>query len=173
MKGVIIYNSKYGATEQYAKWLSESLEWPVYTPETLTYEALEQAETVVVGSSVYVGHLRIKSWLENNMGRLERKKLFFFVVMATPHSERPAQLRCAARNIPANLLRNNNAFFLGGRLIKKRLSWVDRLLVKMGARAEKDPVKRANMELDFDRVQRTDLNGLLQAVVPKVVAEVY
>lgn len=173
MKGVIIYSSKYGATEQYANWLSEALDWPVYTPETLTYEALERADTVLVGSPVYVGALRIKSWLESNTGRLERKRLFLFVVMATPASERAAQLRMAARNIPASLLREDNIFFLGGRLVKKRLSWTDRMLVKMGARAEKDPNKRKNMELDFDRVSRSELDPLLQVVTPRVVSEVY
>ena len=35
MKGVIVYKSRYGATTQYANWLGEILQYPVYESDEL------------------------------------------------------------------------------------------------------------------------------------------
>lgn len=53
MKGVIIYKSKYGATQQYALWLSTALELPAWQPEEKTINELLNSDFFIIGSPIY------------------------------------------------------------------------------------------------------------------------
>jgi menaquinone-dependent protoporphyrinogen IX oxidase len=60
MKALIIYKGKYGATQQYAHWLSEELYVPVATTENYDEDYFSACDTVILGSSVYIGQLQLK-----------------------------------------------------------------------------------------------------------------
>ena len=165
MKGILIYKGKYGATKQYAEWLSDSLDLFLYNPANLVEEQLESAEYVVIGSSVYIGQLVIKSWVQENLEILKNKKLFFFVVCATPDSEKEKQQTIIRQNIPAILLPNTSVYFLPGRLVIKDLSWRDRIMLRMGAFLEKDPEKKRAMMHDIDAVKRENLELIIESIL--------
>ena len=80
MNGIIIYQGKYGATRQYAHWLGETLQMPVSKVENVTPAVLALYDTIVIGSSVYIGRLVLRDWLKENDIRLKDKKLFIFIV---------------------------------------------------------------------------------------------
>ncbi|HKH60813.1 MAG TPA: flavodoxin domain-containing protein [Flavitalea sp.] len=164
MKGLIVYSSKYGATRQYAQWIAEELEITVLTSDAATAEDLVKYDFLVVGSSVYMGKLLITEWLKKNISRLQNKKLFLFVVCGTPSSEKEKQQRILDENVPALLRQMSHTFFLPGRLIKKELSWTDRLLVKIGAKMEKDPIRKKAMLEDIDAVKSENLDELIKAI---------
>lgn len=162
MKGVIIYKGKYGATRQYAEMLSKELNLPAFTP-VITGGQLMHADYVLIGSAVYVGKLQLQSWLIRNQEWLKTKKLFFFIVCGTPASDKEKTDKIIADNIPP-LLRNNSIFFLKGRMIKRNLSWTDRLLIKMGAWLTKDLEEKKRMQEDFDGVEVASLRPVLHAL---------
>ena len=164
MKGLIICKGKYGAAEQYANWLSEELQLPVAKPEDISPDILDKYEYLIIGSSVYVGKMLIKDWLRRFEDILEGKKLFFFVVCGTP-PEKKDQLEEIARNsIPASLKNSENVFYLRGRMIKSKLSFADRFVLKMGAMLQKDKKAKEEMLTDFDAVDRANLNPLIRKV---------
>ena len=84
MKGIIVYKGKYGATRQYAQWLGEELNLPVFPAADLQTDSLLQCDFIIIGSSVYIGKLQISKWLSNNQAAIRGKKIFFFQVAATP-----------------------------------------------------------------------------------------
>lgn len=162
MKGLIIYKGKYGATRDYATLLSKELNLPAFTPTVIGGE-LMNADFVLIGSSVYVGKLQLQSWLIRNQEWLKTKKLFFFIVCGTPAGDKEKTDKIIADNIPPSL-RNNSIFFLKGRMIRRTLSWTDRLLLKMGAWLTKDPDEKKRMQQDFDGVEVASLRPLLHAL---------
>lgn len=164
MNGLIVYKSKYGATQQYAGWAGEDLGLDVYTTENLYSGRLEQADFVVMGSSVYIGKMLISDWLRKNQGVLQNKKLILFVVCATPASEGQKRGEIIHASVPVSLLDRLDIFFLPGRLAIKQLSWRDRLLLRMGRMLEKDPQKKKAMGQDIDEVKRENLEELIKAV---------
>jgi len=164
MTGCIIYKGKYGATRQYAEWASEELQLPLFKPENLETGKLVSSGFVLIGSSVYMGKLLMKDWLHRHVGALKNKKLYLFIVCGTPDSDSAKQQKIIHDNIPAPLLRTSAIFFLPGRLIRDQLSWKDALFLKMGARLEKDPVKKQAMLHDIDGVKKGNMEPLLQAV---------
>ena len=164
MKGIIVYKGKYGATRQYAEWVGQELNLPVVVPDNLEGDELIKSDFVVIGSSVYMGKILISDWLKKNIKSLQNKILFLFVVCGTPPSEKDKQQHIVEDNVPALLLSGSNTFFLPGRLIRKELTWSDRLLVKIGASLEKDPVRKKAMLHDIDAVKKENLVEMLTAI---------
>lgn len=164
MKGAILYKGKYGATRQYAEWLGEALDVPTLELEHVSARNLAKFDYIIAGASVYAGRLQNKSWLKRNSKILQGKKLFLFIVCATPSSEKEKLNEILNANIPDALVNRADTYFLRGRLIISKLSWTDRLVLRMGASLEKDPARKKAMLQDFDSVKKENINVLLQAV---------
>lgn len=164
MKGLILYEGKYGATQQYARWLGEELQLPVFRPKNITTEELICYDYIILGSSVYVGRLLIGKWMKQHAAVLQTKKLFLFVVCATPGFEVEKLQTLVRSNIPPALLDRCTVHFLRGRMIFKKLSWVDKLVLKMGASIQKDPKQKTEMLTDFDAVKKENIRSVMDAV---------
>ena len=162
LKGAIICKSRYGATRQYAEWLGDRMDLPIFDPDT-DKPQLKDFDYLLIGSSVYMGNMLIKNWLAGHKHELGSKKIFFFVVCATPDAEKDKQKKIATDNIPAGLLDDRSVFFLPGRLIINKLSWTDRLFLRLGAGLEKDPKKKAAMRHDMDGMDRRRLDPLIES----------
>lgn len=159
MKSVILYKGKYGATRQYAEWLGAELDLPVMTPENLPERDLKMNDLVIIGSSVYAGRLLIGSWLKKNAGILKNKKLLLFVVCGNGSPKEREKI--IKQNIPDGFLDPDNIFFLPGRLVQSKLSWKDRLLLRIGAMMVKNPESRKAMLQDRDNVQKENIGALI------------
>ena len=161
MDAVIIYKGKYGATRQYAAWLGEELKLLVQDTGTINGEQLNNYDTLIIGSSVYIGKLQIEKWLKNNLSFLRNKKIFFFQVAATPPEQKEKRQVYNETGIPKEIQGNCSFYFLHGRLNIKKLSWPDRLLLKAGASMVKNPTEKKAMLTDYDDVIRVNLNEMI------------
>ena len=164
MAGIIIYKGKYGATEQYAKWIAQELNIPDYQAETENPDILNHCSYIVLGTSVYVGTFQLAKWIRKHQGALQGKKIFLFVVSGTPASEKEKLDSLIQKNIPTPLLKNTNVFFLMGRMTKSRLSVFDRFVLRMGASMVSDPVEKKTMLSDFDEVKKENIHDLIKSV---------
>ena len=169
MKTSIIYIGKYGATLQYAAWLAEALKAPLLTLKEADQQLLNNLDIVILGSSVYVGKLMAKEWLFKNQAILKNKKIYLFIVCLTGAGEKDKQEQIIRTNVPASLAQQCRIFFLPGRVAIKKLSWVDRIMIKMGAMLEPDPVKKKAMVTDVDNVVKTNLAALIAAIPARQV----
>lgn len=50
MKGIILYQSKYGATKRYADWISEETGFDRIETKKAKIETVEQYETIILGA---------------------------------------------------------------------------------------------------------------------------
>ncbi len=64
MKGLVIYSSKYGSTQQYADYISLALSIPIENAGNIHASGLASYDYLVIGSPVYIGKLLIKKWLK-------------------------------------------------------------------------------------------------------------
>lgn len=164
MKGAIIYKGKYGATRQYAGWLGDVLQLPVVEMEAAGPEIIARFDYLLLGASVYMGKTQHKEWLQKNTAILRNKTLFHFIVCGTPLSQKEKLEQIVKNNLPAALQRPASVWFLRGRMIIGKLSWIDRLVLRIGARLEKNPETRKQMLQDFDEVKQEKLISLVGAV---------
>lgn len=164
MKGIVVYNGKYGATKQYAKWIGRELGLPVEDSKDILANELSYYDFLLIGSSVYIGKLQIQKWLKNNLAYLSEKKIFLFQVAATSPVEKEKRQAYNLASIPSAILKNCEFYFLPGRMIMQKLSWKDRFMLKMGARLTKDPAEKKIMLTDYDGVRKENIAALLNAV---------
>jgi menaquinone-dependent protoporphyrinogen IX oxidase len=164
MKGLVVFKGKYGATRQYADWIGEALKWPVYTPEKLLTPTLEAADVLIIGSSVYAGKLLLHGWLKKHAALLLNKKIYLFIVCATPADKKEVLAQIASQNIPAPLLEKCKVYFLRGRVVIKDLNFIDKLMLKMASRVTKDPDEKQRMMNGFDAVNRESALPLINTV---------
>lgn len=164
MEGIIIYKGKYSATEDYAHILQRHLQLPVYSIKEANNATIKKADYIIIGSSVYVGAIGAKMWIEEHKSLLISKKLFFFIVCATPGDQTEKLAEIIRHNIPETLRISSSVYFLMGRLNKKKLSWKDWIILHMGAWMQKDPAGRKRMLQDFDAVDQKNLYPLIDAV---------
>lgn len=164
MKGIIIYNGKYGATRQYGEWLRESLQLPLVHTAAIRGEELAGFDFFIIGSAVYMGKLKTREWLRDNLPWLSRKRIFFFQVAGVPVEETEKRAGYDRDSIPAELAASSNSFFLPGRMQTSKLGWKDRLIVKLLHFFTKKKAEQKPAGLDYDGVNRQALNGILAAI---------
>ena len=164
MKGVVIYKGRYGATAQYASWIGNILQVPVYENDELNNARLNEFDYVIAGTSVYVGKLLLANWINSHEKILSSKKLFLFVVCATPPAEVAELNNLIEKNISLGLQKTMKVFFLRGRMIKSKLSVIDRVVLHMGAWLQKDQSEKEKMLTDFDDVRQENLATMLNAI---------
>lgn len=164
MKGIIVYKGKYGATSQYAQWLGTTFQVPVIETDDMTADNITRYDYVIVGSSVYVGRLQVREWVRRYECLLQAKKVYFFIVCATPANEKEKIEEIVRNNVPEGLRTEENIYVLRGRMIMKNLSWWDKLILKLGAMLQKDPGARKQMLQDFDEVKQENLLPLIKGI---------
>jgi menaquinone-dependent protoporphyrinogen IX oxidase len=167
MKGIIIYKGKYGATEQYAKWLAEELGQAAISSDYISGINLKQFDFIVIGSSVYIGKLSIKKWLEANLPYLVNKPLYLFQVAGSPVDQKEKRMEYNRSSVPPPLINRCEYFYLPGRLSIENLSWKDRFMLKMGARLAKKPADKKAMLTNYDLVKKNNLKELINVIRQK------
>ncbi|MFI5153983.1 MAG: flavodoxin domain-containing protein [Chitinophagales bacterium] len=164
MNGIIVYKGKYGATLQYADFLGSSLQVPIVMSDNVQASDLKKFDYVILGSAVYIGKLLIREWIRENIETLQSKKLFIFIVCGTSPDNKEKLEPISRENIPEEIRNRCEIYFLHGRMNKKKLSFWDSILLKMGSIFTKDPVEKMNMLKDFDAVRIENLFPLINAV---------
>lgn len=169
MKGIVIYKSKYGATRQYAQWIGNELNLPVFETDELDAELLDKYHFVILGSSVYIGKMLIKKWLKNNLKTLWNKKIFLFVVSGTPVNKINKLNSYITASVPAEARNKFDIYFLPGKMIIRELSLFDLLIIKIGARLAKSKGAKKGMLSEYNEVKKENIVELLNAVKKSIV----
>lgn len=170
MKNLLVYSGKYGATRQYAEWLSEMLQLPAADADGCSLANLDEGGLVIMGSSVYIGKLQLTGWLRQNEMQLKKYQLFLFVVSGTSLNETDKLQDYVKNSMPSSLLEKCRIFFLPGRLVYKRLSRRDRFMLRLGALfAGKKAAAR--MLTDYDLVKKDYLHDLINELDPVLNAD--
>jgi menaquinone-dependent protoporphyrinogen IX oxidase len=162
MKAVVIYKGKYGATKQYALWLGHELGLPVRNANIINRDQLEPFDTLLIGTSVYIGKLQIRKWLKYNLEFIKNKKIVLFQVAGSPAEQIEKRLTYNVASIPREIFDRCEFYFLPGRLVINKLSWRDRFMLKMGARLAKDPRDKQTMLSNYDHVKKENLDELIR-----------
>jgi len=160
MNNLIVYQGKYGATEQYARWLSEELQLPLIPSTECILSNPEPGSLLLLGSSVYIGKLQLSDWLKKNVAVLPEYRLVLFVVSGTPLTETAKLFKYVKDSVPPSLFKLFRVFFLPGRLVYNKLSWRDRFMLNMGALLA-GRKEGARMKTGYDDVKKEHLKELL------------
>lgn len=139
MNTLIVYGTKYGCTEKCADMLAKKLEGKadIQNLKNMKDIDLSQYDSIIVGGSIYIGRIQkeVSDFCTNNIEALKNKKLGLFIC-GMQEKELQTELNTA---FPKELLSAavvKECF--GGQFILKNMSFMDKMVVKMVAKTDKD-----------------------------------
>lgn len=134
MATLILYATKYGASEKVAIQLSRQLDdAPFYNLREKSLPLLSDFDTIIFGSSIYAGKIRkeAKAFLVKHQAVLMDKKIGFFL---SGLSQKEAE-QCFKANIPMELLQKAQIkAFLGGIFDPQKANAAERTIMKLVAK---------------------------------------
>lgn len=128
-KGVILYKSKYGATEKYARWLSEETGFDVMETKKATAKDISEYDVIVLGGGVYASSIAGLGFLKKNISALKKSKIAVFAVGASPYDEAALE-QTRAFNFK-NELSGIPLFYCRGMWDKTSMKAMDKMLCSM------------------------------------------
>lgn len=165
MKGIILYQSKYGATARYARWLSEATGFSITETKKAKLGDVKQYDTVVLGGGLYASGISGISFLRKNAEELKDKKIIVFCVGASPYSEE-GLAEVKARNMKG-ALSGVPCFYCRGAWDFEKMGTIDKTLCKMLRKSvekkppeEHEPWEKALMEVGATSCDWTDRKHL-------------
>ena len=138
-RGIILYQSKYGATKKYAQWLQEETGFEWLETKSANIQQLSEYDIIILGGGVYASGIAGLSFLKKNIDNLADKQILVFCVGASPYDEsaieqiRKLHFKRGLSEVPLVYCR--------GAWDEDAMSFKDRTLCKMlqKAVAKKDP----------------------------------
>ena len=171
-KTIVLYLSKYGATEKYARWLADELSCDLIVTKDANIEAVQQYDVIILGGGIYAGGIAGMSFIKKYYDKLKDKKLIVFAVGASPYDEK-AMEALRKRHFEGNLSAIP-CFYCRGAWDEDAMSWKDRtmcgMLKKMVAKKDPstyEPWETALMEAmgaKHDWTDKETLNPIIKAV---------
>lgn len=129
MKGIILYQSKYGATKKYAHWLKEQTKFDCIETKTADMKSLADYDTVILGGGIYASGIAGLSFLKKNYTALKNKKIAVFCVGASPYEE-AAFNQILEHNFVGDI-KKVPCFYCRGSWNEESMSFKDRTLCKL------------------------------------------
>jgi len=128
-KGIILYQSKYGATKKYAYWLQEMTGFECVETKKAELKDILKYDIIILGGGVYASGILGFSFIKKNIDVLKGKRLAVFCVGASPYDEaaynqmREMHFKDKLQEIPL--------FYCRGAWDMEKMSFADRTLCKM------------------------------------------
>ena len=128
-RGIILYQSKYGATKKYADWLVEETGYDCVETKDAKVANLQNYDVIILGGGVYASGIAGLQFIKKNINRLADKKIAVFAVGASPYDEK-AIMQIKEMHFK-NELSNISLFYCRGTWDEEKMKFADRTLCKM------------------------------------------
>lgn len=132
-RGIILYQSKYGATKKYADWLVEETGYDCVEIKNAKAANLQNYDVIIFGGGVYASGIAGLQFIKKNIGRLADKKIAVFAVGASPYDEK-AIMQIREMHFKDELS-NISLFYCRGAWDEEKMKFADRTLCRMLQRA--------------------------------------
>jgi menaquinone-dependent protoporphyrinogen IX oxidase len=143
---VVIYKSKYGTTEKYAKWIAEDTGADLFKAGQINADKLKDYNIIVYCGGLYAGGMLGFSFIKKNYELIKDKNLIVAAVGATLKKEDAAG-EVKAQNLTPEMMNHVQFFLLRGGLNYKKMNVLDRFLMYLLVKSIK---KKNPEEMDND-----------------------
>ncbi|MDQ2086590.1 flavodoxin domain-containing protein [Herbivorax sp. ANBcel31] len=128
VKTIVIYKSKYGSTEKYAKWIAEDVKADIFKASEVNVSKLSEYDTIVFCGGLYAGGIIGFSLIRKNYDKLKNKKIIVVAVGATLRKENEVEGE-KNKNLTPEMRDRVQFFILRGGLNYKKMGLIDRFLM--------------------------------------------
>ena len=129
-KTIVVYKSKHGSTEKYARWIGEELDCPVVSEKDFQRKNFSLYDNIIFGGCVHAGGILGFDLIKKNIRHLEGKKIVIFVVgLNVMHQDTRMQLR--EINFNKNGLNKLTCYYCPGSYDPSSVKGIDAAIMKM------------------------------------------
>lgn len=161
MNGAIFFLSKYGSTEQYANWIGEEADLPVFNVKDANTDP-SQYDFLVLGSPIYYYRVLNRKWVKSNLTSIENKPVIIFTVSGAPSGTKLDGW--IANSFSTHFISQIKHVALRGRKRPEELTWWDRQMLKIGAMFNKDPKARKQELEGFDFMDKSSIEPIINLI---------
>ena len=165
MKYLVVYKSKTGFTEKYAKWIAKELSADIHSYKEVNEENFKDYDVIIYGGSLHAVGIEGIKLIKDNWNQLEGKILVVFAVGATPYREDTVE-EIKNNNFSGEQLEKIQVFYLRGGFNYNKLPLIDKFLMKLLqlklkrkkslTADEKGMLNAYNKPVDFTRRENID-----------------
>lgn len=127
---VVIYKSKYGATEQYAKWIAEELSCDLVRAEDFKKKDFDKYDNIIYGGGLQDGGIKGFDLIKKSKLWIEGKKLVVFAVGINVDNPE-ARMQVRDLNLEKDWQRGMTVYYCMGAYDPAKISGVDKLVIKI------------------------------------------
>ena len=132
MKSVLIcYESQYGYSEKYARWIAEELGGRALSVSQAGERDSRDADLVGVGGGRYAGKVGGASFVRRHEAALKGKLAALFTVGLSPADKAEVFAPLMEKNFAPHILASTRVFHLRGGMDYQKLKWMHRMMMKM------------------------------------------
>lgn len=130
VKTAVIYKTKYGSTEKYARWIAEEVGGDLFKSSEITPAQLENYDMIVFGGGLYSVNILGFSLIKNNFQKIKDKKLIVFSVGVSTDTQKTAA-SIKNKNFTEEMQANIHFFYLRGALNYEKMSPKHRFMMRL------------------------------------------
>lgn len=133
-KIVVIYKSKYGATEKYANWIADELSCNILKNRNIKSDDLKEYDTIIYGGGLYGGGVNGIDIIIKNFSKLSNKKLVLFTCGLSDTTDKQntdSIKKSLAKVLTPEMLEKIKVFHLRGSIDYSKLSFVHKIMMSM------------------------------------------
>ncbi|MCK5772328.1 MAG: flavodoxin domain-containing protein [Thermoplasmata archaeon] len=130
MKAIVIYSSKTGFVEKYAKWIADELSVKAVRTNDVKVKDLKDYDTIIFGGGLYAGGINGIKLIKKNLDTLKGKNIILFATGASPG--RTEEIDAVwDKNFTKKEQKNMTFFYLRGGFNYDKLNMKDKMLMKL------------------------------------------
>jgi len=130
MEAIVIYASKTGFVEKYARWIAEELTTKAITAEEADIEDMLGYDTIIFGGGLYAGGINGIKFLKKNLDKLKGKKIILFASGASPGRKHEIE-EVWDKNFTKDEQKRMGLFYLRGGFEYDKLGIKDKFLMNL------------------------------------------
>ena len=148
-KTIVLYESKYGTTKQYAQWIAEELHAELSRAGDVRHDGLADYDTVTLGGGLYAGGVLGLSLIAKQFEQLQNKHIVVFTCgLADPNSAANVESirKGMERTLSPDMMRKIHIFHLRGGIDYSRLGLVHKSMMAMVKKLTEKNGEQQNQE---------------------------
>lgn len=131
MKSIVLYQSKYGSSRQYALWLAEDLQCEAKETAGISLKELRDCDVILCVGGLYASGVSGFREVKKHLGQLTDKKLALCMVGMTNPADKERYDAVYRHNVPEEYRSFVRPFALRGDQLFSEMSGLHKLMMKV------------------------------------------
>ena len=171
MRSIVIFSSKTGNTERYAKWIAEDLGTKAVPANKVKVKDLKEYDTIIYGAGIYAERINGIKFVRKNIKKLGGKRIIVFA-NGLSFDDKESIDKMKEKNFTTDELKQIEFFYMRGAFYMEKLPLKEKMMmtvVKKAMKDKEDLEEDEKMLLDalnnpFDHVNKANIKKIIDEI---------